>query len=326
MLHDWGQRQGGIAQILHGNWVFDYQWAVTFLRVTLEKHVSMKRTDGQGTEDLLLSVVFALKRDGQAADRAVRPGEQGRADCDGTLNEAKDGRAVKKAKKALVVGAHPDDCALGASGFSCLLRRTGWQITFLTMTDGELGGNPLVRLEEERASAALLDVAVDFGHLPDGSMSGRETVEVLEAKLEVHQPDLILVHAPTDSHADHRVLSDSLVSAARRSASVLFYEGPSTLQFNAALKIDIATVWDLKVKSLLAHESQRERVRTVEWAEAAGRHRAWPHYRGICEAFSPVRMNLELMVEVATQARLPLFPMDTAYGEMQPSPAVWSIV
>lgn len=233
---------------------------------------------------------------------------------------------MKKTKKALVIGAHPDDCALGAAGFSCLLRRSGWHVTFLTMTDGELGGNPLLRLEEERMSAALLDVALDFGHLPDGSMSGRETVEVLESKLESHKPDLILVHAPTDSHADHRVLSDSLVSAARRSASVLFYEGPSTLQFNAALKIDIGSAWDLKVKSLLAHESQRERVRTVEWAEAAGRHRAWPHYRGICEAFSPVRMNLELMVEVATQTTLPLFPTDTAYGEMHAGSAVWSVV
>jgi LmbE family N-acetylglucosaminyl deacetylase len=225
---------------------------------------------------------------------------------DGTTNSQKDDRAMIKTKKALVIGAHPDDCALGAAGFSVLLRRSGWHVTFLTMTDGELGGDPLVRLDEERAAAQLLDVSLDFGHLPDGSMSGRDTVEVLEAKLDLHKPDLILTHAPTDSHADHRVLSDSLVSAARRSASILFYEGPSTLEFNAALKIDVARTWDLKVKSLLAHASQRERVRTVEWAEAAGRHRAWPHYRGICEAFSPVRMDLELIVEVAAQAQAPM--------------------
>lgn len=231
-----------------------------------------------------------------------------------------------KTKKALVIGAHPDDCALGAAGFSVLLRRSGWHVTFLTMTDGELGGDPKVRLDEERLSAELLDVSLDFGHLPDGSMSGRQTVEVLEAKLDLHKPDLILTHAPTDSHADHRVLSDSLVSAARRSASVLFYEGPSTLEFNAALKIDVARTWDLKVKSLLAHASQRERVRTVEWAEAAGRNRAWPHYRGICEAFSPVRMNLDLMVEVAAQVQVPMMPAARVQGGASATPAVWSIV
>ena len=222
-----------------------------------------------------------------------------------------------------MIGAHPDDCALGAAGFSVLLRRAGWQVTFLTMTDGELGGEPGLRLEEERTSAAILDVDLDFGHLPDGSMNGRDTVVVLEAKLEQHDPDLILTHAPTDSHADHRVLSDSLVSAGRRRASLLFYEGPSTMQFNAALKIDIAPVWDLKVRSLLAHASQRERVRTVEWSEAAGRHRAWPHYRGVCEAFCPVRMNLDLMVNADV---LDSMPLTTAVPLQDFAPTAWSIV
>ncbi len=226
-------------------------------------------------------------------------------------------------KKALVIGAHPDDCALGAAGFSVLLQRAGWNVTYLTMTDGELGGDPMLRVEEERVSAEILGVDLDFGRLQDGSMQGRETVEVLEAKLEAHRPDLILTHAPTDSHADHRVLSDSLVSAARRHASILFFEGPSTLQFSAALKIDIARSWELKVKSLLAHASQRERVRTVEWAEAAGRHRAWPHYRGICEAFSPVRMDLQLMVELAAEASVPLPAAEQAAAQTERF--LWSV-
>ncbi len=233
---------------------------------------------------------------------------------------------MTKIKKALVIGAHPDDCALGAAGFSVLLRRSGWHVTFLTMTDGELGGDPQLRLDEERVSVGILGVDLDFGHLQDGSMHGRQTVEVLEAKLDVHKPDLILTHAPTDSHADHRVLSDSLVSAARRHASVLFYEGPSTLQFAAALKIDIARTWDLKVRSLLAHASQRERVRTVEWAESAGRHRAWPHYRGVCEAFSPVRMDLNLMVDIAAQTSLPLFAGEQTHAGTANKSLSWSIV
>jgi LmbE family N-acetylglucosaminyl deacetylase len=231
-------------------------------------------------------------------------------------------------KRALVVGAHPDDCALGAAGFSALLKESGWHVTFLTMTDGELGGDPALRLDEERVSAGILGVDLDFAHLPDGSMSGRQTVEVLEEKLDLHKADLLLTHAPTDSHADHRVLSESLVSAARRHSSILFYEGPSSLQFNAALKINISRTWDLKVKSLLAHASQRERVRTVEWAEAAGRHRAWPHYRGICEAFSPVRMDLHLMVEVSAQVSIPLFANEGVddFAMDAPGFSSWSIV
>ena len=209
--------------------------------------------------------------------------------------------ARTRAGRALVLGAHPDDCALGAAGLSVLLRCSGWQVAFLTMTDGELGGIPEVRLREEQAGADILGVQVDFAHLPDGAMSGRSTVAAVEQKLSFHQPDLILTHAPVDSHSDHRTLSESVVSAARRHASILFYEGPSTLQFTASLKIDISRSWDLKVQSLMAHASQRERVRTVEWAEAAARHRAWPHYRGVCEAFAPVRLDLELLVNAAPQ-------------------------
>jgi LmbE family N-acetylglucosaminyl deacetylase len=217
---------------------------------------------------------------------------------------------MEKIRKALVVGAHPDDCQLGAAGFSTLLRRAGWQVTFLTMTDGELGGNPRERIEEERTSARLLGVGMDLCHLPDGAMTGPETVRVLEEKLAEYVPELILTHAPDDSHSDHRVLSNSLVSAARRYDTVLFYEGPSTQSFAGSLKIDISGVWDEKVRSLMAHASQRERVRTVEWAEAAARHRAWPHYRGLCEAFVPVRMNLNLVCPAVAEALVPLQNMD----------------
>ncbi|RRA48513.1 PIG-L deacetylase family protein [Acidipila sp. EB88] len=223
---------------------------------------------------------------------------------------------MMKPKSALVIGAHPDDCALGAGGFSVLLRMSGWRVTFLTMTDGELGGDPSLRLDEERNSAKILNVNVDFGHLPDGSLSGPRTVRVLEEKLDLHKPDLIMTHAPMDSHSDHRVLSESVVSAARRSPSILFYEGPSTSQFVGSLKVEIAVSWGLKVKSLAAHASQRERVRTIEWAETAGRQRAWPDYRSVCEAFTPVRLNLALMVSAALQTPMVLPNFEHA----QPSP------
>ena len=213
-------------------------------------------------------------------------------------------------RKMIVIGAHPDDCCLGAAGFSVLLRQAGWQVVFLTITDGELGGEPAIRLEEERISAMILDVDLDFGHLPDGFLTGPSTMKLLEAKLAQHQPHLILTHAPQDSHSDHRVVSDSLVSAARRHSSILFYEGPSTLHFAPSLKVCIESTWDLKVKGLLAHRSQRERVRTVEWAQVAGQHRAWPTFGGICEAFSPVRMDLDFMFKPQAQVGLPPLSMD----------------
>jgi LmbE family N-acetylglucosaminyl deacetylase len=213
---------------------------------------------------------------------------------------------MERQRRALVVGAHPDDCALGAAGTSILLKQAGWSVTFLTMTDGELGGDPQVRIAEERASARVLGVELDLCHMRDGAIDGPGAVRVLEEKLARYQPELIFTHEPTDSHSDHRVLSDSLLSAARRHSSLLFYEGPSTQSFAATLRLDISAAWDLKVNSLLAHASQRERVRTVEWAESVGRHRAWPHYRGVCEAFVPARLNLDMLFPPAVELAAPL--------------------
>ena len=229
---------------------------------------------------------------------------------------------MDRKRNALVVGAHPDDCALGAAGISVMLKRAGWSVTFLTMTDGELGGDPQVRIAEERASALILGVQLDLCHMRDGAIDGPGAVRVLEEKLAYYRPELILTHEPTDSHSDHRVLSDSLLSAARRHSSLLFYEGPSTQSFAANLRLDISSAWDLKVDSLLAHASQRERVRTVEWAESIGRHRAWPHYRGVCEAFVPARLNLDMLLPAVFPIEEPL-PLEDKL--LATTKADWSI-
>ena len=108
------------------------------------------------------------------------------------------------------------------------------------MTDGDLGGDPVLRVEEERTCAKILGVRLELGHLKDGALDGPAAVNLLEERLARNPADLILTHAPSDSHGDHRVLSESVLSAARRSASILFFEGPSTQSFLPALKIDIS--------------------------------------------------------------------------------------
>ncbi|KAF2837170.1 carbohydrate esterase family 14 protein [Patellaria atrata CBS 101060] len=213
---------------------------------------------------------------------------------------------MTKHKIALIVGAHPDDCVLGAGGVSILLIRAGWRVIFLTMSDGELGGNPTVRISEENECARTLGVHVEYGHLPDGNITSVEAVKVLETKLTEHRPSLIFVHAPADSHKDHRIVSKSLQSAARRYSSILFYEGPSSVDFKPAMRIRLeACVRELKQQALLAHLSQSTRVRTTEWIEATGRYRAWPHFADdCCEAFVPLRMDIGLLLN-------PVSPVDT---------------
>src|SRR5579884_2415062 len=74
-------------------------------------------------------------------------------------------------KRALVVGAHPDDCDMGAGGTAALWTREGWEFYFLICTNGSKGSaNPEMdpvkliefRQAEQRAASEALGVTECF--------------------------------------------------------------------------------------------------------------------------------------------------------------------
>jgi hypothetical protein len=56
-----------------------------------------------------------------------------------------------KAPRLLVVGAHPDDCEIGAGGIIHRRVHEGWQVSMLVMSHGAWGGEPDQRVLEARA-------------------------------------------------------------------------------------------------------------------------------------------------------------------------------
>jgi LmbE family N-acetylglucosaminyl deacetylase len=188
----------------------------------------------------------------------------------------------------LLVGAHPDDAVLGAGGVAALMVRTGTPVFILTATDGELGGDPKTRLAEETASARLLGVAVEFGHLPDTRLELRAAIKVIDTAVRRLRPFTVLVHYPDDTHQDHSCLGRAVVSACRFVPNLLFYEGPSTRNFCPSMVIDVSRVWEQKRRALLTHQSQIARTSLLEWSDCVSRYRAWPRYaEARCEAFVP---------------------------------------
>ena len=70
-------------------------------------------------------------------------------------------------KRALVIGAHPDDNEFGAGGTTAKLAAQGWDITFIVVTNGNKGSHDPgispyqlseIREQEQRAAAAALGV------------------------------------------------------------------------------------------------------------------------------------------------------------------------
>ena len=72
-----------------------------------------------------------------------------------------------ESKRALVIGAHPDDNEFGAGGTSAKLAAQGWDVTFIIVTNGNKGSHDPgispyqlseIREQEQRAAAAVLGV------------------------------------------------------------------------------------------------------------------------------------------------------------------------
>jgi N-acetylglucosamine malate deacetylase 2 len=134
-------------------------------------------------------------------------------------------------RRVLAVVAHPDDESFALGALLDRFVASGAEVSVLCLTHGEastLGGGAVdlaaVRDAELRAAAAVLGLAGTalLGH-PDGGLAGAGMPDALEADVEaaveVHAPDGVLVFDPRDGvtgHRDHAAASRAAMAVARR--------------------------------------------------------------------------------------------------------------
>jgi LmbE family N-acetylglucosaminyl deacetylase len=201
----------------------------------------------------------------------------------------------------LAIGSHPDDIEYGCGGTLTKYAQKGHRIYLMIMTDGELRGDPERRRKEQMESARLMSAKdVLFGGYPDaGLVCDRNLVRKIEEAVALTTPDFVYVHSPDDTHHDHRALSQAAIPACRAVRNVLYYEGPSTLNFSPCVYVDIGPVLHAKLSCLEAHASQVMQT-TVQDMSIVDLARSAAHFRGIqgriryAEAFAPVRLFINI--------------------------------
>ena len=124
---------------------------------------------------------------------------------------------MKKEKRILSIGAHPDDADTYCGGLLSKLRDKGWQVRLLSVTDGSAGTYhaevtreelKLQRRSEAAASGRLLGGRYDVLDYPDGQLQVTlEAREHLIRYIRTFAPDVILTNRTNDYHADHRNVS-----------------------------------------------------------------------------------------------------------------------
>ncbi|MFJ5228805.1 PIG-L deacetylase family protein [Kitasatospora sp. NPDC088391] len=198
--------------------------------------------------------------------------------------------------RILAIGAHPDDIELGCGATLLKARQDGAAVGLLVLTDGRLGpGDPELRSREQRSAADHLGATLYRGGFRDGelvhdaALTGR-----IEQVLAEFRPDLVLTHAPADSHQDHRAAADATVAAARTHPHLLHYEGPTTLDFHPTVYSDVAGHVPGKLALLRHHLSQVVGSRRVDLdaLAAQARFRGFQGRLEAAEAFTATRSLL----------------------------------
>lgn len=211
--------------------------------------------------------------------------------------------------KVLAVGAHPDDIEIGCGGAIAGHHRAGDEIIFVILTQGQKRARPAVRRAEARAAAELLGAELIFGNYVDGELNDRQVNDFLEPLVQSFRPDVLYVHAGSDSHADHRAVSAGTLAAGRYVPTILQYESPSAIGFRPAIYVDITATLPHKIHALRCHQSQLEngsRV-DVDIVEAKARSNGFDARVTYAEGFTSPRA-LWNPATMAQQAALPAQP------------------
>jgi len=201
----------------------------------------------------------------------------------------------------LAIGAHPDDIEYGCAATLIKYAERDHRIHLMVLTRGEEGGESEVRHEEQLAAAEIIGAKeVFWGGYRDTQMPlNKELIDKIEEVLVDVEPDLILVNYGDDTHQDHRVLTEATMSATRYVRNVLFFEVPTTQNFNPQVFVDISDTLERKFQVLKAHESQVmktniENMSIVELARANATFRGIQGRVKFAEAFAPLRLFINI--------------------------------
>lgn len=201
----------------------------------------------------------------------------------------------------LAIGAHPDDIEYGCGGSLIKYADRGHHLFLLIMTEGSLGAPSGVRKAEQLDAQEILGVRrIFWGNYEDTYIEvNKDVINQVENVIAEIRPDFIFCHFPDDTHQDHRHLAQVVISATRYIRNVLFYEGPTTQNFEPQIYIDISDTLARKIQALEAHQSQitKTNIEDLTISELA---RSTANFRGTqgrvkyAEAFRALRLFINI--------------------------------
>ena len=211
-------------------------------------------------------------------------------------------------ERAMLIYAHPDDIEFGTAGTAALWAKHGCDVTYIVLTDGNIGSHDPdmtaeklaeIRRKEQTDAANVAGARVVFMGEPDGRLQPTLALrKKLVRLIRKHKPNVVLTGDPTFFYADGYINHPDHRNAGQVAMEAIFPSADSPLIFPELIKegypphkvnyvyvgfgskdpnlfIDISETIDIKIEALRQHKSQlkdwdpEERVR--EWASGNGK-------------------------------------------------------
>jgi LmbE family N-acetylglucosaminyl deacetylase len=241
------------------------------------------------------------------------------------LCHAYNASAQDKSKlRIIMIGAHPDDCDMGAGGTAIIFAKMGYAVKFVSVTNGDAGhqtmkGKPLAarRLAEAKEAGKRFGVTYDVLNNHDGELLPTLAVRLqVIKKIRKWNADVVIAPRPNDYHPDHRYTGVLVQDAAymvavpnvapetpalKKNPVFLYFQDrfQKPNPFRPDIAIDITPVYAQKIHAMDAHESQM-----YEWLPWIGHfldhvpankqeREKWLAQRRVLEITPSVRQSLE---------------------------------
>lgn len=211
-----------------------------------------------------------------------------------------------KRRKALIIGAHPDDPETIAGGTMIRLLEAGWDVLCVYLTRGEAGikgisGDEAAAIREKECIAAckVTGARYQFMSQVDGATEiTKERYAEMLAVIKKENPEIVITHWPIDTHRDHRICSILVYDAWRQSGYNfnLFYAeamtGMQSMKFLPTDYVDISSVAEKKHQACLCHESQGMPDLLGDWHIPMEKFRGMEYGCAYAEAFIHLTAHL----------------------------------
>ena len=209
-------------------------------------------------------------------------------------------------KNIMVIAAHPDDEILGCGGTLYKYSKKS-KINLIFLSDGESSRKikNLKKKIENRKKCALKVGSllradkVIFGDFPDNKLDNLPSLKItkfIEKWIKKIKPDTIFTHHYNDLNLDHKIVSNSVVTACRPLKNhsvnlILFFEILSSTEwqindpqnlFNPNWFEDISNEIDFKIKLLNVY---KEEIRKYPHSRSIKGVKALAKYRGVSSGY-----------------------------------------